>query len=104
MAVKQKNFRKTLRKWARIEGSCGPEVLHHKSKNKVWTAEEQYELVARELVGVSHKEVAFTAGIDDGLLYQWVRCYKMKGYQGLVEPRKGRPPKELDMKKTIVPA
>lgn len=87
-----------------MEEACGPEVLHHKSQNKVWTAEEKYELVARVLVGVSNKEVAFTAGIDDGLLYQWVRCYKMKGYQGLVEQRKGRPPKEPDMKKKIVPA
>ena len=104
VGVKQKNFHKTIRKWARMEEACGPEVLHHKSQNKVWTAEEKYELVARVLVGVSNKEVAFTAGIDDGLLYQWVRCYKMKGYQGLVEQRKGRPPKEPDMKKKIVPA
>ena len=106
VGVKQKNFHKTIRKWARMEEACGPEVLHHKSQNKVWTAEEKYELVARVLVGVSNKEVAFTAGIDDGLLYQWVRCYKMKGYQGLAAQRKGRPPKEPDMnmKKKIVPA
>ena len=102
--VKQKNFHETIRKWARMEEACGPEVLHHKSQNKVWTAEEKYELVAKVMAGVSNKEVAFTAGINDGLLYQWVRCYKMKGYQGLVEQRKGRPPKEPDMKKQIVPA
>ena len=30
--------------------------------------------------------------------------YKMKGYQGLAAQRKGRPPKEPDMKKKIVPA
>ena len=41
------------------------------------------------------------AGIDSGLLYSWVRCYKMKGYQGLVAQRQGRPPKEPDMKKKI---
>ena len=72
-----------------MEEACGPEVLHLKSQNKVWTAEEKYELVAKVLAGVSNKEVAFTAGINDGLLYQWV---KMKGYQGLVEQRKGSPP------------
>lgn len=44
------------------------------------------------------------AGIDSGLLYSWVRCYKMKGYQGLVAQRQGRPPKEPDMKKKIEPA
>ena len=104
VGVKQKNFHKTIRKWARMEEACGPEVLRHKSQNKVWTAEEKYELVAKVLAGVSNKEVSFTAGIDDGLLYQWVRCYKMKGYQGLAEQRKGRPPKEPDMKKQIVPA
>ena len=75
-----------------MEEACGPEVLHHKSQNKVWTAEEKYELVAKVLAGVSNKEVAFTAGINDGLLYQWVRCYKTKGYRGLVEQQKGRPP------------
>ena len=87
-----------------MEEACDPEVLHHKSQNKVWTAEEKYELVAKVLAGVSNKEVAFTAGINDGLLYQWVRCYKTKGYRGLVEQRKGRPPTEPDMKKQIVPA
>ena len=28
-----------------MEETCGPEVLHHKSQNKVWTVEEKYELV-----------------------------------------------------------
>ena len=31
-------------------------------------------------------------------------CDKMKGYEGLVAQRKGRPPKEPDMKKKVVPA
>ena len=47
VGVKQKNFHKTIRKWARMEEACGPEVLHHKSQNKVWTVEEKYELVAK---------------------------------------------------------
>ena len=104
VGVKQKSFHLTIRKWTRMEEACGPEVLRHKSQNKVWTAEEKYELVAKVMAGVSNKEVAFTAGINDSLLYQWVRCYKMKGYQGLATQRKGRPPKESDMKKKIVPA
>ncbi|MFR3256755.1 MAG: hypothetical protein ACLTRS_05715 [Lachnospiraceae bacterium] len=37
-------------------------------------------------------------------MYQWVRCYKMKGYQGLAAQQKGRPPKEPAMKKKIVPS
>ena len=104
IGVKQKSFQLTVRKWVRMAEACGTQVLQHKNQNKVWTAEEKYELVAKVLAGASNKETAFTAGIADGLLYQWVRCYKMKGYQGLAAQRKGRPPKEPDMKKRVVPA
>ena len=90
--------------WARTEESCGVEALRHKNQNKVWTAEEKYELVAKVLAGESNRTTAIAAGIDKGLLYSWVRCYKMKGYQGLAAQRKGRPPKEPAMKKNIVPA
>lgn len=89
--------------WARTEESCGVEALRHKNQNKVWTAEEKYELVAKVLAGESNRTTAIAAGIDKGLLYSWVRCYKMKGYQGLVAQRQGRPPKEPDMRKKIEP-
>ena len=79
-------------------------MLQHKNQNKVWTAEEKYELLAKVLAGASIFGTAIEAGINSGLLYQWVRCYKMKGYQGLAAQRKGRPPKESDMKKKIEPA
>ena len=52
------------------------------------------------LAGASCKETAISAGISDGLLYQWVRCYKMKGYQGLAAQQKDGHPR----KKKIVPA
>ena len=99
--VKEKRFHDTVRIWVRTEDACGPEALRHKNQNKVWTAEEKYELVAKVLAGASNTEIATAAGINAGLLYQWVRCYKMKGYPGLAAQRKGRPPKEPDMKKKI---
>ena len=102
--VKEKRFHDTIRVWARIEKACGSEALRHKSQNKVWTTEEKYELVANVLAGASITETAVTAGINKGLLYQWVKCYTMKGYQGLAAQRKGRPPKEPDMKKKTEPA
>ena len=102
--VKEKRFHDTVRIWVRTEDACGPEALQHKNQNKVWTAEEKYELVAKVLAGASNTEIATAAGINAGLLYQWVRCYKIKGYQGLVAQQKGRPPKEPAMKKKIVPA
>ena len=97
--ITEKNFHNTIRVWVRIEDKCGPEALRHKNQRKTWSAEEKYELVAKVLAGASNKETAISAGINAGLLYQWVRCYKIKGYQGLVAQRKVRPPKEPEMKK-----
>lgn len=73
-----------------------------KSKQSV-DGRRKYELVAKVLAGESNRTTAIAAGIDKGLLYSWVRCYKMKGYQGLVAQRQGRPPKEPDMRKKIEP-
>ncbi len=92
-------FRLTVRKWVRIEDSCGPEALKHKGANKVWTPEERLALVVRVLAGESNKSVAFSAGINDGQLYQWVRKYKIYGYNGLIDKKKGRKSKDPDMKK-----
>ena len=99
----QRDFHKMIRRWVRMEEACGSEALRHKNQNKEWTAEQKYELVAQVLAGRSEKETAFSAGINDGQLHQWISRYKMEGYQGLVMRRKGRPPKEIQMKKKIEP-
>lgn len=87
--VKEKTFHDIIRMWARQEEACGLEVLQHKNQNKAWSAEVKYEYVARVLAGESYKELAISAGIGCSLLYQWVRQYKMKGYEGLAAQRKG---------------
>ena len=102
--IQERNFHEIIRKWFRIEESCGPDALRHKMQNKVWAVEEKYELVAKVMAGASCKGTAYAAGIDSGLLYQWVQRYKIEGYEGLVAKRKGRPPKEAPMKKKAAPA
>ena len=102
--IQKENFHKMIRGWTRMEESCGPEALRHKNQNKAWTAEEKYELVAKVMAGASTRATAITAGISNGLLYQWVQRYKIEGYEGLAAKRKGRPPKEAPMKKKAVPA
>ena len=102
--IQERNFREIIRRWVRTEEMCGSEALRHKKQNKDWTAEQRYELVAQVLEGRSVKETAFSAGISGGQLHQWVKRYKMEGYQGLTAIRKGRPPKEPQMKKKIEPA
>ena len=102
--IQKRAFHVMIRKWVRMEDSCGPEALQHKNQNKEWTAEQRYELVARVLAGSSVKETAFSAGIGDSQLHQWIKRYKIEGDQGLTTLRKGRPPKEPQMKKKIEPA
>ncbi len=51
------------------------------------------------LSGESNKSVALTSGINEGMLYQWVRKYKIYGYNGLISKPKGRKSKDPDMKK-----
>ncbi len=57
----------------------------------------------REWAGIPKRKVAIEAGINSGMLYQWVYKYKSQGYNGLVESKKGRPTKESRMKKSTNP-
>ena len=97
--VQQKRFRDTVREWVHLENANGPEVLYHKSNNKIWTPEERLTLVMLVISGKSRNSVALENGISGGMLYQWVRKYKISGYNGLVECKKGRPAKDPEMKK-----
>ena len=92
-------FHDKIREWVRIEESCGPDALRHNNHNKTWTPEDRYALVARVLSGESNKTVAISSGISEGQLYQWVRKYKIYGYNGLIPKQKGRKSKNPDMKK-----
>mgnify|MGYP000018328681 FL=1 len=88
-----------MRLWVRAEDSRGPEALKHKNFNRNWTPEERLELVSQVMSGKSCVSVAIEAGIQDRLLYQWVQNYKTKGYNGLVEMKKGRPSKGVPQMK-----
>ena len=99
IGIGDKRFQEKIREWVRIEKSCGPDALRHKNHNKEWTPEERYALVARVLAGESNKKVALSSGINEGQLYQWVRKYKIYGYNGLIPKQKGRKLKDTDMKK-----
>ena len=101
--VKQKWFRKTIRQWVRVEEACGPEALRPKTRGREWTAAEKYALVAKVLAGVSIKSTGIMAGIEHSQLSEWVRRYKIGGYQGLITQREYRSAEEYPMKKTVSP-
>ena len=96
--ISKSEFQNQIRKWTRIEEAQGSDALKRKGSNKVWTPEEKLFLVSKVIAGESNKSVALNAGISDGMLYQWVRKYKIYGYNGLIL-KKGRKPKDPDMKK-----
>ena len=97
--VKEQNFHIQIRRWVRLEEANGPDALRHNNHNKIWTPKAKLEFVAKVIAGDSIKSVALNAGISDGMLYQWVRKYKDFGYNGLIDKKRGRKPKEPDMKK-----
>ena len=99
----EERFKKNVREWARMVDANGPEVLKHKAFNKVWTPEEKLDLVSQAISGKSRTDIALKAGINPGMLYQWIQKYKSSGYNGLVEKKKGRPSTVHDMKKAIEP-
>lgn len=102
--IGQEDFRKEIRRWVRKEESYGIEGVLHKETNRAWTTEEKYELVAKVLGGASCNSTAIDAGMNISVLRRWVKTYKIKGYEGLTAQRKGRPPKEPQMKKKELPA
>ena len=99
----EERFKKNVREWVRMVDANGPEVLKHKAFNKVWTPEEKLDLVSQVISGKSRTDIALKAGINPGMLYQWIQKYKSSGYNGLVEKKKGRPSTVHDMKKAIEP-
>ena len=95
----ERQFRSQIGKWYRLEEVHGPEVLKHRNTNKIWTPEDKYGLVSKVLAGNANNVVACEAGVSQGLLYQWVRKYKIYGYNGLIDKKKGRKSENPEMKK-----
>ena len=101
--VKLQTFRDHVREWTRISESYGIEALRHKPFDKNWSPEEKLELVSLVLSGKSAMEVAISEGISSGMLRNWVHRYKESGYNGLINKKRGRPPKEPAIMKKSEP-
>jgi len=100
--VKQKSFRDKVKVWVRLYEKHGADVLKHSDENRNWTPEDKLALINEHKAGKSINSVAINAGINEGLLYSWIRKYEKLGYNGLVESKKGRPSRNSDMSKKII--
>ena len=101
--LSDRDFHKQIRRWVRTAEKNGDGSLRPRTYDRIWTADEKYELVAQVLAGKSCSEVGILNEISSGLLSQWVRKYKELGYNGLETLKKGRPVKEPEMKKNVEP-
>lgn len=95
------SFRSKIRHWRRIEDLCGPEALKPRHIYKTYSPDEKLRIVSEVLAGKSCLEVSIVNGLQNTIVRQWVRKYKTEGYNGLVNKKNGRKPKESEhMKKT----
>ena len=101
--ISTRKFKDTIRKWKRMVDSLGVCALQPKSKNKEWNPEEKLVLVSKIFAGYSYNSVALENRINYRILYNWVQKYKEKGYNGLVDEKKGRPRKVPIMKENRSP-
>ena len=102
--VMKRSFQRKILNWDKIERIHGPKGLERVKKQRNWTVEEKLTFVLQVLNGKALTEVAFSAGISEGLLGSWVHKYKTYGYNGLKNKKRGRPlSKEPIMNKKTVP-
>lgn len=96
-------FKQHIIRWKKMIDLVGVDAFRHKPQNKKWNPEEKLELVTKILAGESYNCVTLSNGINNGILYQWVKNTKKKGTMGLVSQKKGRPRKVPIMKKKTTP-
>ena len=97
--ISRDRFLKYLNKWMRLEDANGPWALKHNNQHKIWEPDDKLVLVSKVIAGQSISSVAIDAGIGEGMLYQWVRKYKIYGYNGLINQKKGPKPMNPKIKK-----
>lgn len=97
--VSTRKFHNYIRMWYQLEELHGHEILKHTGTNLKWSPEDKYKLVAMVLAGKSIGQVSLESGVASGTLCSWVNKYKLYGYNGLVNQKKGRKSKGKTMAK-----
>lgn len=75
------------------------ELLKHKSHNNSFSVEDKYNSVLEIVNGKSTYQIYIELGISEGNIQNWVNNYKIYGYNGLVNKKKGRKSKNTSMEK-----
>ena len=70
----------------------GEEVLI-KGPNRKYSPEFKMEVIHRYLGGEAKNALAVEYGIKRSMIDSWLRRYEKDGYNGLIDKKRGRPPK-----------
>ena len=62
-------------------------------KYKKWTAEEKYKIIKPALdMETSTFQITKDTGLNNGMINNWIKIYREKGYEGLIPKRKHNNP------------
>ena len=62
-------------------------------KHKKWTAEEKYKIIKPVLdMEISTFKISKNTGLSNGVINNWIKAYREKGYEGLISKRKRNNP------------
>lgn len=70
----------------------GEKVLS-KGPNRKYPPEFKMEVIMRHLDGESKTSLAVEYGIESSMIAAWLKRYEKDGYNGLIDKKKGRPPR-----------
>lgn len=79
----------------------GIESFKIKGKNKKYSPEFKMEIVNRILNGEAKTSIAAELCVNFGMIHSWFKKYQELGYNGLVNQKKGRPPKVKPNKEQV---
>ena len=99
-----KSFHRRIMEWAR-RYDINEGVTIVRTRHKAWTADEKLELVQQAIAGNSIEVISAKSDINPSVLYGWIKRYRIYGYEGLANKKKGRKPKgQKEMpKEKIIP-
>ncbi len=82
----------TIKRMIRKYRVHGPDSLVKTSK-RVFPPERKYEVLCRYQKGESLNSLSIEYDIENVTILSWLNRYEKDGYNGLIDKKKGRPPK-----------
>ncbi len=82
----------TIKRMIRKYRVHGPDSLVKTSK-RVFPLERKYEVLCRYQKGESLNSLSIEYDIENVTILSWLKRYEKDGYNGLIDKKKGRPPK-----------